>query len=145
MSKLSPRADRAWQRLVQMFGQQMLTLYPRGMPDNMAQVIDRVDNETVVRGLAALSQLNRTPTVADVAQAMSSTPAAAPSRNRMGDLTAYIMQNYRLTGYQTRTPWTWLAQGNPREKSQNFAVVGVRIPDDPDGTPGFTVDMAVLA
>ena len=62
----------------------------------------------------------------------------------MSQLTAYIMANHRLTTYQTMTPWTWLARGNPREKTENFAVVGVRIPDDPDGTPGFTVDMAVL-
>lgn len=66
--------------------------------------------------------------------------------SNMSDLTAYVMANHRLTPYQTQTPWTWLARGNPREKTESFAVLGVRIPDDPDtGAPGFTVDMAVLA
>lgn len=66
--------------------------------------------------------------------------------SNMSDLTAYIMANYRLTPFQTITPWTWLARGNPREKTESFAVVGVRIPDDDDaGVSGFTVDMAVLA
>ena len=143
---LSPRADRAWQRMVQMFGDKLTTLHPRGMPAAMAQIIDRVDNDAVVRGLAEMSQMRQPPSVADVQRVMSSVPAATASPNRMPALTAYIMANYRLTPFQTMTPWTWLAQGNPREKTQNFGVVGVRIPDDPDtGAPGFTVDMAVLA
>lgn len=142
---ISPRADRAWQRMVQMFGDKLTVLHPRGMPPAMAQVIDRVDNETVIRGLAEMGQLRQPPSVADVERVMSSTPNAAPNPNRMAALTAYVMANYRLTPHQTRHPWTWLGQGNPREKSTNFGIVGVRIPDDPDGTPGFTVDMAVLA
>jgi len=143
---LSPRADRAWQRMVQMFGDKLTTLHPRGMPAAMAQIIDRVDNETVVRGLADMGQMRQPPSVADVERLMSSTPAVTANPNRMPALTAYVVANCRLTPYQTRHPWTWLAQGNPREKSQNFGVVGVRIPDDPDtGTLGFTVDMAVLA
>ena len=95
--------------------------------------------------MADMGQMRQPPSVADVERLMSSTPSTVINPNRMPALTAYIMANYRLTPYQTRHPWTWLAQGNPREKSQNFGVVGVRIPDDPDGTPGFTVDMAVLA
>ena len=142
---ISPRAERAWQRMVQMFGEKLTTLHPRGMPAAMAQVIDRVDNDTVVRGLAEMAQMRQPPSVADVAQVMSSAPAVASNPIRMPALTAYVMANYRLTPHQTRHPWTWLGQGNPREKSQNFAIVGVRIPDDPNGTPGFTVDMAVLA
>ena len=142
---LSPRAERAWQRMVQMFGEKLTTLHPRGMPAAMAQIIDRVDNDTVIRGLAEMSQMRQPPSVADVAQVMSSTPAPTTAPNRMAALTAYVMANYRLTPHQSRHPWTWLGQGNPREKSTNFAIVGVRIPDDPDGTPGFTVDMAVLA
>ena len=143
---LTPRADRAWQRMVQMFGDKLTVLHPRGMPAAMAQVIDRVDNETVIRGLAEMGQMRQPPSVADVERVMSSTPNAAPNPNRMAALTAYVMANYRLTPHQTRHPWTWLGQGNPREKSQNFGIVGVRIPDDPDtDTPGFTVDMAVLA
>ena len=141
---ISPRAERAWQRMVQMFGEKLTTLHPRGMPAAMAQIIDRVDNDTVVRGLAEMAQMRQPPSVADVAQVMSSTPAPTANPNRMAALTAYVMANYRLTPHQTRHPWTWLGQGNPREKSQNFGIVGVRIPDDPDGTPGFTVDMAVL-
>ena len=143
---LTPRADRAWQRMVQMFGDKLTVLHPRGMPPAMAQIIDRVDNETVIRGLAEMGQMRQPPSVADVERVMSSTPNAAPNPNRMAALTAYVMANYRLTPHQTRHPWTWLGQGNPREKSQNFGIVGVRIPDDPDtDTPGFTVDMAVLA
>lgn len=141
---ISPRADRAWQRMVQLFGDKLTTLHPRGMPAAMAQIIDRVDNDTVIRGLAAMAEMRQPPTAADLAQVMSSAPTVASNPNRMPALTAYIMANYRLTPHQTRHPWTWLGQGNPREKSQNFGIVGVRIPDDPDGTPGFTVDMAVL-
>ena len=143
---LTPRADRAWQRMVQMFGDKLTVLHPRGMPPAMAQIIDRVDNETVIRGLAEMGQMRQPPSVADVERVMSSTPSTVINPNQMAALTAYVVANYRLTPHQTRHPWTWLGQGNPREKSQNFGIVGVRIPDDPDtDMPGFTVYMEVLA
>lgn len=143
---LTPRAERVWKRMVQMFGDKLTGMYPRGMPLAMAQVVDRVDDATVINGLSAMNGMKKPPGIDEFQQVMSSTPATSASPNRMPALTAYIMANYRLTPYQTMTPWTWLAQGNPREKTQNFGVVGVRIPDDPDtGAPGFTVDMAVLA
>ena len=143
---LSDRAHRAWKRMQQMFGDKLTAAHPHGMPYAMAQVIDRVNNEAVVAGLAEMSCMKHPPTISEFERIMGSTPAPTATPNRMVLLTAYVMANYRLTPHQTRHPWTWLGQGNPREKSQNFGIVGVRIPDDPDtDTPGFTVDMAVLA
>jgi len=142
---LTPRADRVWKRMVQMFGENLTAMYPRGMPSAMAQTVDRVDDATVIDGLSVMRGMKQPPGIEEFQRIMSSAPAPTAAPNRMAALTAYVMANYRLTPHQTRHPWTWLGQGNPREKSQNFAVVGVRIPDDPDGTPGFTVDMAVLA
>lgn len=143
---LTPRAERVWKRMVQMFGEKLTGMYPRGMPLAMAQTVDRVDDETVINGLSVMNGMKQPPGIEDFQRILSSTPSTVINPNRMPALTAYIMANYRLTPHQTRHPWTWLGQGNPREKSQNFGIVGVRIPDDPDtDTPGFTVDMAVLA
>ena len=142
---LTPRAERVWKRMVQMFGDKLTGVYPRGMPLAMAQVVDRVDDATIINGLSVMNGMKQPPGIEEFQRIMSSTPVTSASPNRMPALTAYVMANYRLTPYQTMTPWTWLAQGNPREKTQNFEVVGVRIPDDPDtGAPGFTVDMAEL-
>jgi hypothetical protein len=143
--KLTPRAERVWKRMVQMFGDKLTGMHPRGMPLAMAQVVDRVDDETVINGLSVMNGMKQPPGIEEFQRVMSSTPAVTANPNRMPALTAYVVANCRLTPYQTRHPWTWLGQGNSREKSQNFGIVGVRIPDDPDGTPGFTVDMAVLA
>ena len=88
---LTPRADRAWQRMVQMFGDKLTVLHPRGMPPAMAQIIDRVDNETVIRGLGEMGEMRQPPRVAEVERVLSSSPSTVMKPHRMPEETAYLM------------------------------------------------------
>lgn len=143
--KPSARADRAWQRLIQIFGEAMQARHPDGIPADWAQVIDRVDDSTVREGLATIKTFRKPPTFAQFQAAMSSTPAAPPAPNPMPAMVAYVIANYRLSGHQLRSQWTWLYGGDSRPGSQNFGIVGVRIPSDADeGKPELTVHMSEM-
>lgn len=143
--KPSARADRAWQRLVQIFGNAIEDMYPNGIPADWAQVIDRVDDATVREGLATIKTFRKPPTFAQFQAAMSSTPAAPPAPNPMPALVAYATKNLHLTETQLRQPWKWLYAGDSRPGSQHFGIVGVVIPADFDtGAAAITLHVDAL-
>ena len=128
--KLSPRANRVWLRLEQMFGDDLRIMHPNGMADAMAQVVDRVDDETVKEGLMRIKGMRRPPNLREFSEAMDSIPlVSAP--NLMPALVAYAMKNLNLTEAQYTQPWTWLHEGDARPGSTTFRILGARIPGDP--------------
>ena len=130
--KLSKRAERVWQRLEQIFGDDLRMAYLSGMTEAMAQVVDRVDDETVKDGLARIKLMRRPPNLREFSDAMSSTPAPQARPNLMPALVAYATKHLNLTARQLRDPWTWVYEGDPRPGSQYFGIRGVRIPADND-------------
>ena len=130
--KLSKRAERVWQRLEQIFSDDLRMAYPSGMTEAMAQVVDRVDDETVKDGLARIKLMRRPPNLREFSEAMSSTPAPQARPNLMPALVAYATKHLNLTARQLRDPWTWVYEGDPRPGSQYFGIRGVRIPADND-------------
>lgn len=136
------RVERFWLRLEQRFGDTLGVTYPHGVPARVGDLVRSADNDTVKRVLGNLTSLKKLPSIREMELAFGALPIE-PRTNPMPALVAYIMRTYRLTEYQTRTPWTWLAAGDPRTGSQNFAIMAVRVPDDPDtGAAGFTVNIA---
>ena len=129
---LSTRASRVWARMEQLYGASLIGAYPAGMTEAMAQVVDRVDNETVKEGLAKMKQLRRPPSFMEFQALLSSTPHAPQRPNLMPALVAYATKNLNLTARQLRDPWTWVYEGDPRPGSQYFGIRGVRIPADND-------------
>ena len=130
--KLSKRAERAWQRLEQIFSDDLRMAYPSGMTEAMAQVVDRVDDETVKDGLARIKLMRRPPSFMEFQALLSSTPHAPQRPNLMPALVAYATKHLNLTARQLRDPWTWVYEGDPRPGSQYFGIRGVRIPADND-------------
>ena len=130
--KLSKRAERVWQRLEQIFGDDLRMAYPSGMTEAMAQVVDRVDDETVKEGLARIKLMRRPPNLREFSEALSSIPAPQARPNLMPALVAYATKHLNLTARQLRDPWTWVYEGDPRPGSQYFGIRGVRIPADND-------------
>ena len=128
----SNRANRVWLRLEQMFGDDLRMAYPSGMTEAMAQVVDRVDDETVKDGLARIKLMRRPPNLREFSEALSSTPAPQARPNLMPALVAYATKHLNLTARQLRDPWTWVYEGDPRPGSQYFGIRGVRIPADND-------------
>jgi hypothetical protein len=129
--KISPRAERVWLRMEQLFGDNLKLLHPTGMPDSWAQVVDRVDDQTVKEGLARLKHFRRPPSPREFSEVMDSLPTPASAPNLMPRLVDYAMKNLNLTQQQYGVPWTWVYEGDSRPGSSHFAIRGVRIPSDP--------------
>jgi hypothetical protein len=132
---LTPRAERVWKRMVQMFGDKLTGMYPRGMPASMAQVIDRVNDNAVISGLAVLAKLKQPPGIAEFEQAMGSVPAPPTKPTRTALMVGYIVDTRPLTAKQRAMPWTWVQVGG--------LIHSVRVPPDGDAN-GFTVEMHEL-
>jgi len=130
--KISPRAERVWLRMEQLFGDNLKLLHPTGMPDSWAQVVDRVDDQTVKEGLARLKHFRRPPSLREFSEVMDSTPKPLVSPDVMGRLVTYAMKNLNLSEAQYTRPWTWLYEGDSRPGTVFFAIKGVKIPGDPD-------------
>jgi hypothetical protein len=130
--KLSPRADRVWQRMEQIFGDNLRVMHPNGMSEAMAQVVDRVDDQAIKDGLARIKQMRRPPNLREFSEAMDSMPKPLASPDVMGRLVTYAMKNLNLSEAQYTRPWTWLYEGDSRPGTVFFAIKGVKIPGDPD-------------
>ena len=141
----SKRASRVWQRMEQMFGAALNAAYPLGMTDAMAQVVDRLEDQSVKDGLARMKGMRRPPTLMEFQRVMDSTPAVQVRPNPMMALVAYATKNLSLTDRQLRSPWTFLYEGDARAGSMSFVICGVRIPADlAEGRDEITVPVEAL-
>ena len=132
---LSLRAERVWKRMEQMYGSRLTAMYPRGMPASMAQVIDRVNDNAVISGLAVLAKLKQPPGTTEFEQAMGSVPAPPIKPTRTALMIGYIVDTRPLTAEQRAIPWTWVQVGG--------LIHSVRVPSDGVAN-GFTVEMHEL-
>lgn len=132
---LSDRAGRAWKRMQQMFGDKLAAAHPHGMPHAMAQVIDRVNNDAVVNGLAEMSRMKHPPTISEFERIMGSAPVEPPKPNMMGLLTQYVVDYCKPSLKQLQMPWTW--------KWNGACISSVEIPADGIKN-GFSVSVDVL-
>lgn len=143
MAKISNRAARLWQRLVEWYGARFTEQYGPTAPDDWAEVVDKADNETVKLVLADIRQHHVTypPTFPEFVQlfarAKPKNSAAPDARER---LTAFVLRHRSLTVGQTRMPWNFLGQRCER----GFSTTGVVVPAD-GNAPGYRVMLEDVA
>jgi len=138
---ISGRAARCWQRLTEWYGVRLAESYGTVMPKDWAEVVDRTDNDTVLRGLSIVRHryLQHPPTLPQFEQAMEPPATLATGPNPAEQLCAYVMRTLgpRLTRTQLQSAWTYIG-------SVRGEISGVVVPADGDA-PGYRVTLEDVA
>lgn len=149
--EVSKRAERCWQRLTEWYGVRLTESYGVLMPPDWCEIVDRVDNPTIVRGLITIrtKYVAHPPTLPQFEQAMAPVKSATGKHepNISELLCEYVMKIYgnRLTAKQLRGPWHYIgkkfaAQDHTGKtvEGHGIEITGVVIDADGDA-PGYRV------
>jgi len=146
--KISPRAQRVWQRLIGYYGARKITEELGDIPsEDWCSLIDASDHKSIDRAMEVCRTQHRIwpPTLGQFEDALK--PPATPKQEQgptlIDRLEAFSRQQHRLTMMQERKR-RWLYSG--RGWAPDSKIVGVEYPPDGD-VPGYRVmvqDMEAL-
>lgn len=149
--EVSKRAERCWQRLIEWYGTRLTESYGAMMPPDWCEIVDRVDNPTIVRGLITIrtKYVAHPPTLPQFEQAMAPIKITTGKHepNVSEQLSDFVMKRYgsRLTPRQVRSTWNYIgkrfaAQDHTGKtvEGHGIEITGVVIDADGD-SPGYRV------
>ena len=138
---ISPRAKRLWERLIQWYGARLVDQYGDAPPPDWCDVVDRIDNDGVKRGLSIIRNryVQHPPTLPQFEQAMKPDTTFCTGPNAAARLSAHVMLHYgrRLTTKQISRAWTYIGDSTG-------GIAGVVIDADGDHC-GYRVMLADLS
>lgn len=152
-SRVSPRAQRFWDRLVTWYGSRLTDQYGANPKGDWCELIDDHTNELVSSALAEIRSKHPQfpPSFPEVdgifAKLKTPTPTnAGPSMHE--ELTDFVLRNRQLTDHQRRMPWKYLGRtfdapgidGKTRAH-HGVEITGVIVPSDGEH-PGYRVMIA---
>ena len=151
--RVSPRAERAWQRLTEWYGERFTTQYGRTPPPDWARAIDNATNDLVKRALSILRAecVEFPPTFPQFAKALR--PPRMPRREELtvqDRLAMWVARRYhaRLTQKQFSMPWTYyfrdvIGFSETGKEMVGAECVAVEIPQR-DGTKAYRITVAEM-
>jgi hypothetical protein len=149
-SRVSPRSQRFWDRLVTWYGSRLTDQYGANPKGDWCELIDDHDNETVAASLTEIKHRHpQYPPSFPEADAIF-TKLKAPSQSSVGpsmheQLSDFVNRHRPLTANQQRMPWKYLARtfdatgvDGKMRPHHGVEITGVVVPADGEH-PGFRV------
>lgn len=109
-AKISPRAKRVWERLMNWYGTRLAEQYGAVPTSDWCSVVDESDNDTVVKVLAQIREKHTThpPTFPEFELLFRRAKShAVQGPSLASSLSDYVLRTQRLTDTQLRTPWMY--------------------------------------
>jgi hypothetical protein len=154
-SRVSPRAQRFWDRLVTWYGSRLTEQYGANPKGDWCELIDDHDNEVVARALVEIKtkhpQFPPSFPEADGIFARLKMPTQTSTGPSVHEaLSDYVLRNRTLTPNQLRMPWKYIGKtfdavgiDGKMRPHHGVEITGVIIPADGDH-PGYRVMVADL-